>query len=434
MKVFSKTGKTGGHLCVLRAPALALRRPPLQLLIIFVFAILSACRGGTSFPTKSAWSGRVELGDGVIVPVQMNLDFSGAKPSGYFIVGDEKTPIPEITRDNQSVVLGFSEYSAEVRASWDGEELVGNYLRIRADGTKSLKFAASPVTGFANEPAGNAPVGNYQVYFQGEDKVDDTTVAKLWVTNNSLYGTLIAPDGDYGLLTGRRLGNGFQLSRFTGWQAITVVIEPESGAWSGKFYAASNAKPKPLILQPRADLNVPVPAAMRTVMKNPKSEFAFSGISLSGETVRNTDDRFKGKALVIDIMGTWCHNCLDEAPLLQKLQQQFGKDGLEVVGLSFEISNDPALAKKNLQLYKDRFGLTYTLLFCGSLDDANVDKQVRGQLDNFFAYPTAIFTDNNHKVQSIHSGFKGPGTGDEYQLQIREFQDLGAKLVGKIRG
>ena len=402
--------------------------------IILALAILSACRSGSSFPEKTAWSGRVELGDGVIVPLQMNLDFLGPKPSGYFFIGDEKAPIPEITRDNQSVVLGFSEYSTEIRASWDDEELVGNYLRIRADGTKSFKFAASPVTEFANDPAGEAPVGNYQVYFQGEDKIDDTTVAKLWVANNTLYGTLIAPDGDYGLLTGRRLGNGFQLSRFTGWQAITLVIEPESGTWSGKFYAASNAKPKPFILQPRADLKVPLPATMRTVMKNPKAEFAFSGVSLSGETVRNTDDRFKGKALVIDIMGTWCHNCLDEAPLLQRLQQQFGKDGLEVIGLSFEISDDPALAKKNLQLYKDRFGLTYSLLFCGSLDDANVNKQVKSQLDNFFAYPTAIFTDNNHKVQSIHSGFKGPGTGDEYRSQIREFQDLGAKLVGKIRG
>jgi thiol-disulfide isomerase/thioredoxin len=406
----------------------------LRLFILFAFALVSACRSGGSFPAKSAWSGRVELGDGVIVPLQMNLDLSGMKPSGYFLIGDEKAPIPEITRDNQSVVLGFSEYGAEIRASWNGEELVGNYLRIRADGTKSFKFAASPVTEFANDPAGEAPVGNYQVYFQGVDKVDDTTVAKLWVANNTLYGTLIAPDGDYGLLVGRRLGNGFQLSRFTGWQAITAVIEPESGTWSGKFYAASNAKPKPFIFKPRADLNVPLPATMHTVMKNPKAEFAFSGISLSGETVRNTDDRFKGKALVVDIMGTWCHNCLDEAPLLQKLQQQFGKDGLEVVGLSFEISDDPALAKKNLQLYKDRFGLTYTLLFCGSLDDDNVNKQVRSQLDNFFAYPTAIFIDNNQKIQSIHSGFKGPGTGDEYQSQIREFQDLGAKLVAKIRG
>src|SRR5262249_39349703 len=147
-------------------------------------------------------------------------------------------------------------------------------------------------------------------------------------------------------------------------------------------------------------------------MKNPNAEFAFSGVSLSGETVRYTDDRFKGKALIVDIMGTWCHNCLDESPVLQRLQDEFGKDGLEIVGLSFEISGDAELGRKNLQLYKERFGLTYMLLFCGSLDDDNVKKQIHSQLDNFFAYPTAIFIDKTHKVRAIHSGFKGPGTRD----------------------
>src|SRR5581483_1730435 len=97
--------------------------------------------------------------------------------------------------------------------------------------------------------------------------------------------------------------------------------------------------------------------------------------------------------------------------------------------LSFEISDDPALAKKNLELFKERFGLTYTLLFCGSLDDANVDKQIHSQLEHFFAYPTSIFIDRNHKVQFIHSGFRGPGTGEEFQGQTREFEAQVQKLA-----
>ena len=144
-------------------------------------------------------------------------------------------------------------------------------------------------------------------------------------------------------------------------------------------------------------------------------------------------ERPASREVALDVRRPWIHregkHCLDEAPVLQQLQQQFGKDGFEVVGLSFEISDDPALARKNLQLYKDRFGLTHTLLFCGSLDDENVKKQIHSQLDNFFAYPTALFIDKNHRVQSIHSGFKGPGTGDEFQLQIRDFQDLTKKLL-----
>ena len=72
---------------------------------------------------------------------------------------------------------------------------------------------------------------------------------------------------------------------------------------------------------------------------------------------------------------------------------------------------------------------TRPISFCGSLDDQNVKKQLHSQLDNFFAYPTAIFIDKSHNVYSIHSGFKGPGTGDEFEIQIREFEELAGKLV-----
>jgi len=380
------------------------------------------------------WNGTVELPEHISVPLRMNLDFSGASAAGYFLVGEEKTPIPEISRTGNSVTLGFSEYGAEIRATWENDQLKGNYLRIRSDGTTSFKFTALPWTGVAVQPpvtAAGTPqlAGNYQVLFQGEDKVDDTTVAKFWSKDGMLYGTFIAPDGDYGLLEGRPSAPPLQLSRFTGWQAIAFVLEPQGDSWSGKFYAASNKRPQSFSLRPRSDLNVAVPAQKQTVMKNPKAEFFFTGVSLSGETVRNTDDRFKGKALILDIMGTWCHNCLDEAPVLEQLQQQYGKDGLEIVGLSFEISDDAAVAKKNLQLFKDRFGITYTLLFCGSLDDENVKMRLNSQLDNFFAYPTAIFVDKNRQVRSIHSGFKGPGTGDEFQSEILEFQNLASSLV-----
>jgi thiol-disulfide isomerase/thioredoxin len=377
------------------------------------------------------WDGSVELPDGIVVPLRMSLDLSDGKTAGYFLVDDEKTPIPEISRNGDSLTLRFSEYGAEIRAYWTGNELSGNYLRIRPDGTKWLKFNASPELGSAVQPAADSPrpMGNFQVRFQGEDSSTGPTLAKFWDKGSDLYGTFIAPDGDYGLLVGRPSGKSIQLSRFTGWQAIAIVLQPKNAGWSGQFYSVANAKPTRFTLQPRTDVNIEAPAAAPTTMKNPNAEFAFSGVSLQGDTIRNTDDRFKGKALIVDIMGTWCHNCLDEAPVLQKLYEQYGKDGLEVVGLSFEISDDPALAKKNLQLFKDRFGLTYTLLFCGSLDDLNVKKRLHSQMNHFFAYPTAIFIDKNHMVSSIHSGFKGPGTGDEFQRQIQEFQELVAGLL-----
>jgi thiol-disulfide isomerase/thioredoxin len=403
--------------------------------IFLIFAILTFA--GCRRPDQGMWTGVVELLDGKRLPFRMSLDLSSSRPSGYFLVGDEKTPIPEISRNGDALTFGFSEYGAEMRGTLNGAEGAGEYLRHRSTGTKSFKFTAAPEgsatantsTSAKSSGTGTIPAGNYQVYFEGEDEAAATTVAKFWEKDGALHGTFIAPDGDYGLLVGQQTENGFQLNRFTGWQALVISLEQSEGKWAGTFYAAHNDKPRAFRLESRADLDIETPASLQTRMKDPHAPFTFSGISLAGETVRSTDDRFKGKALLIDIMGTWCHNCLDSAPLLQQLQDRYGKDGFEVVGLSFEISDDPALAKKNLQLYKDRFGLTYTLLFCGSLDDANVEKQLNSQLENFFAYPTSIFIDRKQRVRHIHSGFKGPGTGDEYQRQVQQFDQYAADLL-----
>jgi hypothetical protein len=112
---------------------------------------------------------------------------------------------------------------------------------------------------------------------------------------------------------------------------------------------------------------------------------------------------------------------MDEAPLLQQLYSDFGKEGLEVIGLAFEIGDNPAAAKKNLDLFQKRYGITYTVLFCGSTKDSNVDTKLRSQLNNFYAYPTSLFIDRKGIVKEIHVGFHGPGTGEEYQKQIQQY-------------
>lgn len=384
-----------------------------------------------ALPEQGTWNGTVELSEGkILVPFRMDLDLRSTKPTGYFLVGNEKASIPEITRQGDSLIFGFSEYGAEMSGKWDGSQLTGTYVRRRGESTTSLKFSAkfSSTNDREFQSGEVSPGGKYQVRFEGEDRSQGATVATLWMNGDSMYGTFIAPDGDYGLLVGKPSDGKVQLSRFTGWQAIAITLEQSGENWPGNFYF-QNDKPRAFKLVPRASLDVEPPAKLKTAMKNPEAEFAFECMPISGETVRSSDPRFKGKPLIVDIMGTWCHNCIDESPILEQLRRQYGKDGLEVVGISFEINDDRELATKNLKLYQDRLGLTYTLLFCGSIDDANVNRRLRGQLDNFFAYPTTLFIGRDGKVKTVNSGFKGPGTGEEFQAQVREFHELAAKLV-----
>jgi thiol-disulfide isomerase/thioredoxin len=406
-------------------------RPRLQSLIL-VLLLSFGCR--RAFPEQSNWTGTVELANGTIhLPFQMFLDLRATRPTGYFLIGDEKAPIPEITRQGDSLTFTFSEYGAEMRSTWNGSRLNGTYIRHRPEGLTTLKFSASPA---ASESSAHHDVsannvsaaGKYQVYFSDENREKSATVASVWTKGDLVYGTFIAPDGDYGLLVGNASGGKIQLNRFTGWQAIAITLERSGENWSGNFYF-QNDKPRAFTLERRTTLDIAAPANFQTSMKDPAAAFTFDGVSISGETVRGTDDRFKGKPLIIDIMGTWCHNCQDEAPLLQDLQAQYGRAGLQVVGISFEVADDAELGKKNLKLYQDRLGLTYTLLYCGSIDDSNVNRRLKNQLNNFFAYPTTLFIGRDGKVKTIHSGFKGPGTGAEYQSQIEELHQLAESLL-----
>jgi thiol-disulfide isomerase/thioredoxin len=384
-----------------------------------------------ALPEQSNWTGTVDLANGAVhLPFRLFLDLRATRSTGYFLIGTEKSPIPEITRQGDSVTFMFSEYGAEMRGIWNGSHLSGTYIRHRPEGNTSLNFSASPValTDRQDEPVKNSPAGKYQVYFNDESRDKSATVATLWTQGTSLNGTFIAPDGDYGLLTGAASGAGFQLNRFTGWQAIAITLTQRADRWSGSFYF-QNDKPRTFILESREGLDVVPPADRQTSMKDPQAAFLFDGVSISGETVRSSDRRFKGKPLIVDIMGTWCHNCQDEAPLLQQLQAQFAKEDLQVVGISFEVDGDSGVGRKNLKLYAERLGLTYMLLFSGSLDDSNVKQRLHTQLNNFFAYPTTLFIGRDGTVKTIHSGFKGPGTGGEFEFQIQEFRKLAEQIA-----
>src|SRR5215475_8489158 len=73
-----------------------------------VLALCAGCLHQRPLPEKSFWSGVVELAPGVPLPFQMSLDLSDRKPAGYFLNGEEKTPIPEIQRDGNNLTLKFA--------------------------------------------------------------------------------------------------------------------------------------------------------------------------------------------------------------------------------------------------------------------------------------------------------------------------------------
>ena len=80
--------------------------------------------------------------------------------------------------------------------------------------------------------------------------------------------------------------------------------------------------------------------------------------------------------MLVDIFGTWCPNCNDQAPLLAKWHQTYAEQGLEIVGLAYEMTGDVGRDREYVGKYRDKYGIEYPLLLAGTSDKADASKTV----------------------------------------------------------
>ena len=138
-----------------------------------------------------------------------------------------------------------------------------------------------------------------------------------------------------------------------------------------------------------------------------------------------SDPAFKNKVVILQILGSWCPNCLDESKFLAPWYDKNKQRGIEIIGLSFEKTDDFVRASGNVKRFRDRFQIKYPLLIAANRDKI---KTVLPGLENFVGFPTTIYLDKNHRVRKIHAGFSGEATGAEYE----KFKDDFTLFIDKL--
>ncbi len=390
--------------------------------------MLLACQ--PSIPPEGTWTGHATIADGRAIPFSFEMSLTTRPPTAAFLIDEERTPVPEVFVHGDSILFVVDEYHAAFRLLWDGTALRGVYERYRTD-TTGFPVIAMPGSVPAKEGRDKPDiplVGSFAFLREGASGVDSSSTAVFWARGDSIFGTIVSPSGDDGLMAGVQSGDTVRLSRFTGWQSLFLEIVREGTSWRGLRFMRE-LPPSSFRLLPRTSAASDVPNEPATRLRKGVKRFTFSGITAEGDTITDASERFRGRPLIVDIMGTWCHNCLDAAPVLQKLYEEFNGNGLEIVSLAFELRDDVPSGLRNLDLFRKRHGITYTMLYCGDISRENVEERIGAQLENFGAYPTAIFIDRNGKVVSTHKGFRGPGTGEGFQREIGIFYAAARSLT-----
>ncbi len=120
----------------------------------------------------------------------------------------------------------------------------------------------------------------------------------------------------------------------------------------------------------------------------------FSLESLDGKSVRLSD--LRGKAVLLNFWATWCGPCKIEMPWFVELQNQYGAQGLQIVGVAMDDASKEDIAK-----FAKNMGVNYPIL---------IGKESIGdQYGGIPALPESFFIGRDGKIVDKIIGLKGKG-------------------------
>lgn len=373
------------------------------------------------------WDATIQI-NGVQTPFPLEISGSGANVTASLFNGNDRYPSTQGRFENGELSLKWDYYEATLEATLKDGVLEGQYA-----GTRRMKgpFAIRAVRSAASTGVASASVPNIDGLWEIPNRSGKGESAWRFVvqqSGSSATATILRVDGDTGTISGTYGGGKFVLSHFDGARAHLLQITPAS---DGTLDILQDANTKLTAYRPAAAraLGLPEPTDpdLHTTMKDPAEPFRFSFPDLNGHRVSNSDARFNGKVVVVEITGSWCPNCHDEAPFLAEMYRKYGGQGLEIVSLSFEEA-DQLRNPTRLRAFVKRYGLEFPVGLCGDPEEANTKLS---QLVNWNTWPATLFIDRQGKVRGIHSGFPSPGSGDLFRQAKDEFNVEAGRLLAE---
>lgn len=395
--------------------------------------ILFGCNHPANHLESGTWQASLLREDGKEIPFSFKSEDSAGQTIWHIENGNESLLVDNIEVSGDSVKVQMPFYDSKILAKLVDGKLQGEWIKTMESTNQTMQFTAAPgnekFNGGSNEKQVNVE-GRWAVNFVDISSTDTThSVGEFKQDGNKVTGTFLNPTGDYRFLSGIIIGDTLKLSCFDGGHAFlfTAIINDTDKLSDGYFY--SGAKYVEKWTAQRNDSAQLADEYALTKLKAGAGPLNFKFRSITGDSVSMHDDRFKNKVVLVQLMGSWCPNCMDETAFLSDYYNQHKNDSIEIISLAYERSTDFERSKKTLGLFQKRFNVQYPMLVTGvTVTDTMRTEKTLPQLEEIIAFPTLIFVDKKGAIRKIHSGFTGPGTGEHY----RHFKDDFDKIVGDL--
>jgi len=374
---------------------------------------------------NGSWRAVLDL-EGGTLPFTLELEPGARGLAGRLCNGRACNSLSAVRMRGDSVVLEIADYAATITARLAGDSLTGAYRNVGNRGPRVIPFRAAR----GRWPATPGPawlLGRWDATFFS-DFGSSPRVFELRNGPQGLEGTMISNTGDYGHFAGQVEGDSFSLAHFDGSFVYLLAGARHGDSLRGVFHAGLRTQTPWIAVRSTGAPHLKHPTDITTADTTGPFRFAFP--DLEGRVVTERDPRFRGKVVLVDVFGTWCPTCHDEAPLLVRLYRRYHPQGLEIVGLAYEVTGDPAVDARQVRRYRAKFGIPYPLLLAG-ISDVDAAGATLPQLHGFTSFPTTVFLGRDGRVRRVHAGFYGPATGAQHDRLVADFEREIERLLGE---
>ncbi len=374
-------------------------------------------------PVTGEWRATLDLAGGEL---RFAVIIEGEPPRSRARLcnGGECQPFSRVAWTGDSLVLDLADYAASISVVLRQDSLIGVYHNVGRRGPRSIPFRADRGR-WAFDRGSAAFYGRWDAWFlNGFDQ--SPRILEFHPGAQGLEGTVISNAGDYGTFWGTVVGDSFAIAHFDGSYVYLLAGRLEGDTLRGTFHAGLRARTSFVATRSRGGRHLTPPGEVTRA--DTATPFGWRFPDLEGRLVEA--GQFRGRVVLLDLFGSWCPNCHDAAPALVDLYRRYHGQGLDVVGVAFEVAGDTVHDAPLVRRFRDKFAIPFPLLL-GGVSETDAVGAALPQLDGFTAYPTLVFIDRHGRVRHIHAGFYGAATGSLERALREELAREVERLLGE---
>ena len=346
-----------------------------NLIYFFIVVLLFSCSSdqeqnelgkSTSLDlVEGNWLLNFKLNNTDFAPVSFNLTKVAGKYQAEFINAEEKIVTKAVIIENKKITI-----TDPIFNTWFEGDII-NASTIKGHwykNDKNYKIAFEAKHGVSerfSKPKNLASpnfnlTGRWEVDFSKNNPNDHyKAIGQFKQEGQYLSGTFMTETGDYRFLEGNVYNDSAYLSCYDGAHLFLFKAQYKNDSLYGNFWSGTHWE-EPWLAGRNENFKLTNPDSL-TFLKEGFESLAFTFLNLEGDSVSLTDEKYKNKVVLVNIMGPWCPNCKDETAYLTQLYNRNKEQGLEIIALSFDKSEDYETAKNTALKIKKHFGVDYDI-------------------------------------------------------------------------